>query len=285
VSEPTPQAPTGSTELAEEPFVARLTAGPNLILAGTWKGGVEWLTRNLGNHPGIATPTGSTNFFNRRSRVRDTDAALEYEAAMADHADARWRVDASPNYFWQGDGGPLSVAPHETAEAVRDIAPEDAQVVLILRNPVERAVSHYWTQFAAGKLDVPSSVFSLPPSMGIVDYGFYGRHYERWADALGAHRIQVLLYDDLVADPRQFVTAALQILGLHGDDAFWQKAQLGAPSDRTAWMAPFRKRNPVTPQEIAALQRVYSDDIAFVERLVGRRLDGWHDFDTIIKQG
>jgi hypothetical protein len=285
VSEPTPQAPPGSTELADKPFVPRLTAGPNLVLAGTWKGGVEWLTRNLGNHPEIATPTRSTNFFNRRSRVRDTEAALEYEVAMADSAGARWRVDASPNYFWQGDGGPLSVAPHETAEAVRDIAPEDAQVIVILRHPVERAVSHYWTQFAAGRLDVPSSVFSLPSSMGVIDYGFYRRHYERWADALGAHRIHVLLYDDLISDPQQFVTTALQVLGMHGDDTFWQKAKLGAPSDRTAWMAPFRKRNPVTAQEIAALQQVYSEDISFVEQLVGRRLEAWHDFDAIIEQG
>lgn len=285
VSEPTPLAPPVGAEVADKPFVSRLAAGPNLVLAGTWKGGVEWLARNIGNHPEIATHTQATNFFNRRSRVRDSEAALKYEAALADSTEARWRVDASPNYFWQGDGGPLSVAPHETAEAIRDIAPEEAQVVVILRNPVERAVSHYWTQFAAGKLDVPSSIFSLPPSMGVVDYGFYRRHYERWAGILGTHRLHVLLYDDLVADPRQFVTATLQTLGLNGDDTFWQKTELGTPSDRTAWMAPFRKRNPVTPQEIAALQRIYSEDITFVEQLVGRRLEAWHDFEAIIKQG
>ncbi|WP_129787064.1 DUF6270 domain-containing protein [Promicromonospora panici] len=285
VSEPTPRPRSGSQELAEKPYVSRLTAGPNLVLAGTWKGGVEWLARNMSGHPEIAVPAQSTNFFNRRSRVRDAEAANEYESALADSPDARWRIDASPNYFWQGDGGPLSVTPHETAEAVRAVAPEDTQVVVILRNPVERAVSHYWTQFAAGKLDVPSSIFTLPPSTGVIDYGFYRRHYEHWADVLGTHRVHVLLYDDLVADPQQFVTAALRILGLHGDSSFWEKTRLDAPSDRTAWMAPFRKRNPVSSQEIAALQRVYAEDIAFVEQLVGQRLDAWHDFETIIKHG
>ncbi|MEU4362025.1 DUF6270 domain-containing protein [Promicromonospora sp. NPDC023987] len=271
-----PTTPTAPSSPAEKPLVARLQYGPNLVLAGTQKGGVEWLKRNLANHPDVfVADTSGSNFFNQRTRVRDSEAAASYQAAFADGRQSSLRVDASPNYFWQGDGSALSVAPHETAENIRAIAPDDAQIAIILRNPVERALSAYWAQFATGSFDLPHSILQRPSSAGVIDIGFYERHYTHWANTLGEHRINVFLYDDLVADPQSFLTSTLHALELDDYPEFWAKAVVKAPSDSTKWVIPFKKRHPVTKRELSVLSRIYESDVRFVEQLTNRDLSSW----------
>jgi hypothetical protein len=49
-------------------------------------------------------------------------------------------------------------------------------------------------------------------------------------------------------------------------------------------MAPIRKTNQVTAQELSLLVELYRDDIAFIEHITQRRLDDWRDVKKIAAQ-
>lgn len=263
-----------------------LTGGPNVVLAGTQRGGVEWLKKRLAMLPDFfVAPDSASNFFNRPDRYQDPAKVAEYLSAFEGANGARWRADVSPNYFWHPDSSAYSTGAgtHDAATAFAELAAPDARVLLSLRNPVERAVSAYWIHFSVAKFDLPSSIFTVPPRLGTLDLGFYRRHYSRWASAIDAQRISVVLYDDLVEDPARYLAQSLAALGARTSTEQIPAAELVPPSDHAPWLKPFKKRHPVSAQEIAALVTLYEQDIRFTEEVTQRDLSAWRDVDMMVE--
>jgi hypothetical protein len=151
----------------------------------------------------------------------------------------------------------------------------DAPILLSLRNPVERAISAYWRHFSNAEIELGAGIFQTPTRLGIVDRGFYRRHYEDWARTLGPDRLRVLVFDDLVERPRVYLQEALSALRVGDAPEFW---------DSLKPKVKVRKQSPITAQEIAALHALYADDIRFMEELLGRELPKWHNVGRLVKQ-
>ncbi len=256
---------------------------PNLLIVGAQKSGTTWLHRMLAKHPEIFMAEGKElNFFNRPDRVRDEQQWLAYQALFEGGADRKWRGESTPHYFWRTGGNAASPArAHDTAAIIDERLP-DVTLLVSLRDPVSRAVSAYWHHFSQGRFDLPTSMFQLPWEYGVIDLGFYKRHWQHWHGIFG-DRLNVLLYDDLVADPKAYLEQALKTLGEVGTDRFWKSVDLTQrPLNRT-WVKVFKeKRHAIKPMEIVALLSLYEDDIAFVEELTGRDLSPWRDVDRLI---
>lgn len=225
------------------------------------------------------------NFFNQPSLVADEEAWVAYQQNFAGAEDHRWRGESTPHYFWhQGDSPYSPKSSHDPAAAIRDRLGDDLEVILVLRDPTSRAVSGYWHNFARGRFDLVTSMFRLPPHMGIIDLGFYQRHYEHWAATLGAERLHVLLYDDLVADAHGFLTGALAALGAETSEHHMGTIPVQGRVHENTIVRKFKRNlKPIHPVEIATLVDLYRDDIAFVRQLTGRELPGWDDVDTLTR--
>lgn len=258
---------------------------PNLLIAGVQKAGTSWLHRRLAEHPDFfMSEPKELQFFQHESKVRDSAAWKSYLSAFEGSEGYRWRGESTPNYFHSG-AGPFS--PDGRADSAAEVARtlgDDLRVIVSLRDPVTRAVSSYWHQFRKARLDLTESIFRQPKTLSIVDFGLYRRHYEHWSSTLGADRIQVLLHDDLVANPRAFLSAVLLALGTpEPEPDVWTNASLTQRVNDPVWLRQYRKtRNPVTATEISALLEIYRDDIAFAEEVTGRELDSWRDLDALI---
>lgn len=262
-------------------------AVPNLLIAGAQKAGTSWLHRRLAQHPDFfMSKPKELHFFQAPEKVNsraEWNAYLEHFKGSEGH---RWRGESTPNYFHSGPG-PFS--PAERADSAAEVARrlgEDVQVVVSLRDPVSRAVSGYWHQFRKGRLDLTESILDLPPIWSIIDFGLYRRHYEHWAQAVGADRIHVVLYDDMVRDPRAFLSQVLRALDTpEPSPDVWTAADLAQRVNEHEWVREYRaEHNPITATEVAALLDIYRDDIAFVEELTGRGLDAWRDLDALVKR-
>ena len=257
---------------------------PNLLIGGVQKSGTSWLHRMLEQHPSFfMSEKKELNFFNQPARVADDDAWAAYQQHFAGSEDRRWRGESTPHYFWhQGDSPYSPRSGHDPAAAIRDRLGADLDVILVLRDPTSRAVSGYWHNFAQGRFDLATSLFRLPPQMGIIDLGFYRRHYEHWAATLGAERLHVLLYDDLVADARGFLVGALDVLGAETTEQHLATIPVRGRVYENTMVRKFKRNlKPIHPIEIAALVDLYRDDIDFVRRLTGRALPGWDDVDML----
>ncbi|MDO8143937.1 DUF6270 domain-containing protein [Isoptericola sp. 178] len=265
---------------APEVPATRMSIGPNIILAGTQKAGLEWLKNNIAKHPETFAETSKASNLFSKPLPAAVKELREAEELYAEGAEKRYRIECSPSYFRHGDGTAISVPESATAEMIRDFAPIDSRIVLVLRDPIERAATAFWSQFAAGKFDLPQSIFTLDPKLGILDYGFYERHYHHWASVLGADRIEVLLYDDLADNPKRFMEDVLQRLDLEPSPGYWDNISRSVPSDNRQWMQPFKARWPISEQELSVLSRLYDNDIEFISDLTGRDLSNWKASET-----
>jgi hypothetical protein len=162
-------------------------------------------------------------------------------------------VDATPYYLYH---------PHAAARARASLP--HARVVVALRNPVDRAWSHWKERRAnddepvdfpdalaaearrtAGEherlLADPSAVSYAHRHHSYVDQGRYAPALRRWLDAYGREAVHVLVCDELFAEPVKHVAELHRFLDLpHHDlrDARSHNEAAGAPMDaRTrAWL-------------------------------------------------
>jgi hypothetical protein len=145
-----------------------------------------------------------------------------------------------------------------------------AKVYVILRNPIARAVSHYlhhlvWTQALEPQRSFADGL--AMGNMGLLEYGFYDIYLPLWLERFPPERVGIFLYEDLKADPREFLIRAADWLGLG--------RSLVPPGSATRG----RNANAITAVGVEAatldfLEETYSDTISFVGKLLGRDLSG-----------
>ena len=253
---------------------------PNLLIAGVQKGGTTWLHQMLARHPDVfMTSVKELNYFNRRDLVRSADAWAAYLAHFEEAGTTRIRGESTPHYFWVKDeASPFSPRPrHDNAEEIDRRLGSETQIVVVLRHPVDRAVSAAHHNFARGRIGRTESIWDASVKLGLVDLGFYGRHLPRWLSVFGTGRFHVMLYDDLVSDPRRFVADLASRIGVAPSETWLDALDLGARiNDRAALLADHREDGEsyqgIASSDRERLAELYRHDIEAVEALLGREV-------------
>ncbi len=229
--------------------------------------------------------------------MRDWDV---YQALYADAPAGAVRGDVSPEYL----ANPWSCG------RIRARVP-GARLVAVLRNPVERAYSDYLMYVRDGleretferALDEQEPRRRAGSATGYyLETGFYGRQLRPYFDAFPRVRIQVHLFEDFAADPAAVLERLFGFLGV--DPALGEtpehavnvsgiprNALVGAAVRGGRRVAPIlpeavRRRAKATlargldrpalePEQRARLVEAYREDVAELERLLERPLDGW----------
>jgi hypothetical protein len=127
-----------------------------------------------------------------------------------------------------GEASVSSIFEERAAGRIRHYAPE-ARIIAILRQPADRAFSHYAMMLRDGTETVNDfgRVLALEPER--MQKGWIGRYFHfargryaeqlaRYFDLFDRSRIKVFLYDDLLADAAGVMRALYQFLEV--DDAF-----------------------------------------------------------------
>ena len=252
---------------------------PNLIIAGVQKGGTTWLHRVLEVHENVfMTKVKELNYFNRPPRVRSSDSWKEYLEHFSDGAQAiyKYRGESTPHYLWVKDRA-CQYSPyrseHNTAREINRRLGAVVQIVVILRHPVERAVSaaHHHSH---GRLSGAESVWDAKPELGIIDLGFYKRHLSVWLDIFGNERLHIFLYEDLERDPLAFIREVVRRLKLSCEDRWLKECDL---HKRINSRERVRMRGVESNEHYAGingrdrerLNDLYSEDIMYVRSLLG----------------
>jgi hypothetical protein len=197
---------------------------PDFLVLGTQKGGTTSLFAYLADHPQVIAPTAKElhHFDYRYHR-----GSIWYRSRFPLRASLRHREgggrtgEASPSYLFHPD------VPGRVAADL-----PDARLVVLLRDPVERAHSHWRHQVRLGveqlafadaveaeaeRLSAPDAdvgLFSPLREFSYVHRGRYGEQLARWIDAVGRERLLVLRSDDLFTRPGPTYAAVLRFLDL-----------------------------------------------------------------------
>lgn len=181
---------------------------PDFVVVGAQRSGTTSLYRYLDGHPGVfMAATKELHFFDRLF-----DRGLDWYREQF--------VGAKP-YQVAGEATPRYMSDANAVERLLTTLPE-ARLVAILRNPVDRAYSHYWMERARGRehLSFEQAIAAelarndpdvLPAYLG---QGRYLRQLQRITERVPEDQLLVLLFDDLCGDPTVTFAELCRFLGV-----------------------------------------------------------------------
>jgi hypothetical protein len=139
----------------------------------------------------------------------------EYLKLYDNVKDERAIGEASASYLWD----------NEAPKLIHDVIPK-ARIVVMLRNPVERAFSHYLMHLRDGSetnrsfYDALKSDYDreknneLAISHLYIGYGLYSEQVKRYLDIFGREQVKVIIFEEFVKDTKDTVRDVLEFLGI-----------------------------------------------------------------------
>jgi hypothetical protein len=249
----------------------------NFVIGGTQKGGTTALAHFLGQHPEICLPINKeSHFFDAPdfSEVASEDQWQKtYRATFPAETGARLFGDATPIYMYLP----------EVAGRVRHYN-RAMRWILLLRDPVERAVSHYRMEYARG-----NETFSFEEALRLepkrlwrdsrnrswkssvrchsyINRGFYSRQI-RWLRRLfPREQILILTSDQLRDRHEETLLRVYEFLRVPRPDVLPPPETIFATPDPAA---------PVSSHTLERLRGAYLQEVRHLEELLQRPLNAW----------
>jgi len=226
---------------------ARWRRLPDLLVIGAQRGGTSSLYRYLGGHPQV-TPSvrKETEYFSRRY-----DNGEVWYRGHFPLRRSGLTFEATPDYLYHPR------APERAAATV-----PDARIVVLLRDPVERAVSHWqhMTRLEFETLPFREAIATEPERVdaGYADIaagvqvdegpalrfsyrgrGCYDEQLERWLALYPRERVLVLRSEELFADPASTVAQLEHFAGLApGRQVSFRNWSMPSAADRSTVPTP-----------------------------------------------
>ena len=191
------------------------------IIAGVNKAGTTSLFVSLSRHPDVAPSSiKETRYFLPARYGQSLPPVEEWDAYFADADDRPVHLEATPSYFYGGAA---------VAEAMRSRL-VDPRAVVVLREPVSRAVSFFSyqkirlrfpadysiTDYLAAADRLPPAAFHDPDNEKYMAFrgGCYAEFLPGWLDVLGTDHVHIIDFDRLVGDQITTLHETASWLGL-----------------------------------------------------------------------
>jgi hypothetical protein len=168
----------------------------------------------------------------------------------------------------------------DVAGQVRKLLGDDLDLLLCLRNPVDRAVSAFLHHISNGDLDPERNLLEVGQYIGTIDMGFYSLHLENWLRHFSRRQIFCVLLDDILDGPVQVVKSVLNFLGLedlddqhesYGDIVFPGLPRIYA-DDGVYIDVEGEAKLVVSADTLDTLKEMYRPDVVRLETLIDRPL-------------
>jgi hypothetical protein len=196
---------------------------PNFLIIGAAKAGTSWIARRLSQHPQVFE-SGSTYFFD--NPINFAKGVDWYEQCFRGANGAVAIGEKTPSYLW-GSKYESSADPSIVPQRVRQVIPH-ARLIVILRNPVSRAVSHFNYAIRTGHLSPFSDIDQVltgrqhaVKGRRILDRGLYCRQIERWLEYFPREQMRILVLErDVMQRPSETLVDLCQFLGVDATHSF-----------------------------------------------------------------
>ncbi len=175
---------------------------PNFLVIGPPKCATSWLYTCLREHPDIYLPFIKEIHFFDLYYEKGLDWYKRYFNLWNEQKAAG---EITPSYIYGG----------ETARRIaKDL--KDVRLIAVLRNPVDRAYSHYCHHIRKGMVTTDFET-ALENNPKYVEQGFYFSHLEQYFAVFPREKFLILIYDDIENDARAFLRQIFRFLEV-GED-------------------------------------------------------------------
>jgi hypothetical protein len=239
----------------------------DFVLAGAQKSGTTALHYFLNKHPNITMgDQQEIHFF-------DNDALF---AGEVDYEELHKHYPPVAPSTIAGDCTPSYVYHQPAAERIWNYNPK-TKLLILLRNPVDRAFAHWNMQRFRGRepLDFfdavreeKTRIAGAPPAearrFAYVDRGLYGKQLARLLKFFPREQIKAVKFEEFRDKQRQALISIFSFLGL-------KPLRSGRSKDRN--VVPYERA--MNWEEKVFLYNLFAEDIAKVEQLLGWDCSDW----------
>lgn len=194
---------------------------PNFIIVGAPKAGTTSLYHYLSEHPQVfMSEPKEVNYFSReeieaQGLYYDSFKAKtlsEYEQLFASVTDEKAVGEGSVSYLF------YTQTPAKIKAAIPDV-----KIIILLRDPVERAFSHYLMDYRMGLVDLPFEeiVYKKGNNKRLdlyyqqyVELGLYHEQVKRYFDLFGEKQVKIYLQEDLRSNTEGVILDLYDFLGI-----------------------------------------------------------------------
>ena len=169
---------------------------PVFLIIGAQKCATSWLHYHLRQHPALFLPEQKDHEFFSYVGNLNRRSFSQWCRRFTVAPQGRKIGDANAAYFWTSTDSAWSNKPGSfnpsMPQSIRKFLGGKLKLIIILRDPVERAVSAYLHHIAHGAISPSETIESIDAPLGIIDMGFYGEHLENWLECFPAKQFLLI---------------------------------------------------------------------------------------------
>ena len=186
---------------------------PNFFIVGAPRCGTTSLYEYLKKVPSIyMSPEKEPNYFtadNKSIIGIDCEKTVKYLKLFENIKNKTIVGEATATYLWDTMSSSL----------IHKISP-DAKILISLRNPVDRLISHYKRILNEIDLDSFHTFIFNPPtkfkerSKTVYEYGFYFEQVRRYLDIFGKNNVKVIIFEEFSGNEESVIKEILKFLNI-----------------------------------------------------------------------
>ena len=243
---------------------------PNFLIIGVQKAGTTSLYNYLREHPQVyMSPLKETDFLSYKPPLISESGSASAENLLTKGGrkriltidDYRELFDGVRDEIAIGEASPNYLFLHEqSVQMIKKYVP-DAKLIVVLRNPVERAYSDYLMnvrELVGNRKPLAEQVIGSAQSSYTLLKGRYYEGMKHFLEAFPPEQIQILMYSDLTKDSDRFMSQLYDFIGVDSSfKANTQKRQQTAQVPKNQNINKLlRTRNPLRSAAGAMLRAV-----------------------------
>ena len=249
----------------------RLERKVDFLICGTQRGGTTALFQILQGHPEICWPS------HNKKELHFFDSEKEFRHKTPRYWKYHAHFDPQPAHKLLGEATPIYMYWYDAPRRIWQYHPE-IKLIIILRNPVDRAYSHWnLTRHRAPDVTFWDAIrrerercrIALPLQhryFSYVDRGFYAQQLRRIWTFFDDKQTLVVRNEDLRSAPHELVGKICLFLGVK------PYPESTPPAERKL---RYPYPGPIGEREKDYLKRIYEYEIRSLERMLGWDCSGW----------
>jgi hypothetical protein len=192
---------------------------PDFLIIGAQKSGTTWLADQLSRHPLVFMAPEEIHFFDKQHNYR---RGVEWYGRFFTEGKGKLIGEKTPDYLWTGVAGAEGHMP-DAHRHIRTLLP-DSRLLVVLRNPVHRALSAL-THMVRTRRVSPGHLVddlllgkkrTLIEGHGVIEKGFYHQQLMAYAELFPPEQILVLIFEEDIADrPDRGLDRVCDFLEIH----------------------------------------------------------------------
>lgn len=174
--------------------------GPDFIGIGVQRGGTSWLYQCFKEHPDILMPGKEIHFFDQQYHK----GIEHYLALFATSNQNLVKGEMTPDYIFN----------KEAMTRLKAHCP-DAKLILILRDPFERAYSAVGLLKATGRLNKASFEEVVDKQRWVIDQSLYYDQLNHLFSLFPKEQVQIFLFEDIESRPLWLLKTVFNFIGVN----------------------------------------------------------------------